>query len=223
MTRPIFSWFVNNCVPASVEEHARQRNTTTHDLLSELAAHQHVGQHGLLALDWHSGNRSVLVDHQLSGVFVGQTLATTCVDMYRALLEATAYGTRMIVETFVNSGVPVVELVVAGGLLKNRLLMQIYADVVGLPLSTVNSAQAPALGAAIHAATAAGAYHDVPAAAKQMGGCTRDAYTPIADNVARYDKLYAEYVKLHDWFGRDNQTMRTLREIAVPAIAGASR
>jgi L-ribulokinase len=165
----------------------------------------------------------VLVDHQLSGVIVGQTLATTCVDMYRALLEATAYGTRMIVETFVNSGVPVTELVVGGGLLKNRLLMQIYADVVGLPLSTVNSAQAPALGAAIHAAAAAGAYQDVPAAAKQMGGRTRNAYLPIVDNVARYDGLYAEYVKLHDWFGRGNAMMRTLREISTPATAGASR
>ncbi len=219
----IFSWFVNNCVPARFEQQARQRGITTHELLSELAAEQSVGQHGLVALDWHSGNRSVLVDHQLSGVMVGQTLATTCVDMYRALLEATAYGTRMIVETFNNSGVPVVELVVAGGLLKNPLLMQIYADVVGLPLSTVNSAQAPALGSAIHAAAAAGCYHDVPAAAKQMGGRTRNAYTPIPESVARYDELYAEYVRLHEWFGREHRMMRALREIGAPAVAGASR
>jgi L-ribulokinase len=177
----------------------------------------------LVALDWHSGNRSILVDHQLSGVIVGQTLATTCADMYRALLEATAYGTRMIIETFVDSGVPVREIIVGGGLLKNRLLMQIYADVVGLPLSTVNSTEAPALGSAIHAATAAGAYQDVPAAAKQMGGRTRNAYIPNVDNVARYDELYAEYVKLHDWFGRGNAMMRTLREISTPARAGASR
>ena len=138
-----------------------------------------------MALDWHSGNRSVLVDHELSGVIVGQTLETTCVDMYRALLEATAFGTRMIVETFVDCGVPVTELVVAGGLLKNQLLMQIYADVVGLPLSTVPSTQAPALGSAIHAATAAGAFTDVRAAAKQMGRRIRNAYTPIPENVAR--------------------------------------
>ena len=219
----IFSWFVDNCVPAAVHEEARVRNVSVHDLLTEQASAQRVGQHGLIALDWHSGNRSVLVDHQLSGVIVGQTLATTCADMYRALLEATAFGTRMIVETFVNSGVPVTELVVGGGLLKNHLLMQIYADVVGLPLSTVNSAQAPALGAAIHAAAAAGAYQDVLAAANQMGGRTRNAYTPIVDNVARYDQLYAEYVKLHDWFGRGNAMMRTLREISTPARAGASR
>jgi len=219
----IFSWFVENCVPESFQQQARQRGVSVHDLLTDLATGQPVGAHGLVALDWHSGNRSVLVDHQLSGVIVGQTLATTCVDMYRALLEATAYGTRMIVETFVKSGVPVRELVVGGGLLKNRLLMQIYADVVGMPLSTVNSAQAPALGAAIHAATAAGAYQDVPAAAKQMGGRTRDAYVPIADNVARYDRLFAEYVRMHDWFGRGNAMMRTLRAISAPTNIGASR
>jgi L-ribulokinase len=219
----IFSWFVDNCVPESFQQQARRRGVSVHDLLTDLAAVQPVGAHGLVALDWHSGNRSVLVDHQLSGVIVGQTLATTCVDIYRALLEATAYGTRMIVETFVKSGVPVRELVVGGGLLKNRLLMQIYADVVGMPLSTVNSAQAPALGAAIHAATAAGAYQDVPAAAKQMGGRTRDAYVPIPDNVARYDRLFAEYVRMHDWFGRGNAMMRTLRAISAPANVGASR
>ena len=219
----IFAWFIDNCVPPSVHEQAQTRDISVHALLTDQAAGQHVGQHGLVALDWHSGNRSVLVDHQLSGVIVGQTLATTCVDMYRALLEATAYGTRMIVETFINSGVPVTELVVGGGLLKNRLLMQIYADVVGLPLSTVDSAQAPALGAAIHAAAAAGAYQDVPAAAKQMGGRTRNAYVPIADNAARYDALYAEYVRLHDWFGRGNAMMRTLRAISTTAHTGETR
>jgi L-ribulokinase len=218
----IFAWFVQNCVPPAAYEQALARKISVHELLTEAAATQAIGQHGLIALDWHSGNRSVLVDHQLSGAIVGQTLATTCVDMYRALLEATAYGTRMIVETFVNSGVPVTELVVAGGLLKNRLLMQIYADVLGLPLSTVNSAQAPALGSAIHAATAAGAYQDVAAAAKQMGGRVRNAYLPIPDNVARYDRLYAQYVKLHDWFGRGNAMMRTLREISATARAGAT-
>ncbi|MFG1931557.1 ribulokinase [Mycobacterium sp. NPDC048908] len=218
----IFAWFIDNCVPQAVHEQARARNMSVHDLLTEQAADQRVGQHGLVALDWHSGNRSVLVDHQLSGVMVGQTLATTCADMYRALLEATAFGTRMIVETFSNSGVPVTEVVIGGGLLKNRLLMQIYADVIGLPLSTVNSTQAPALGAAIHAAATAGAYQTVPAAAKQMGGRTHHAYTPIGEHAARYDALYAEYVKLHDWFGRGNAMMRTLRTIAANARAERS-
>jgi L-ribulokinase len=217
----IFAWFVDNSVPESYHVEARSRGVSLHEYLTELAGNQQVGEHGLLALDWHSGNRSVLVDHELSGVMVGQTLETTCVDQYRALLEATAFGTRMIVETFVNSGVPVNELVVAGGLLKNHLLMQIYADAVGLPLSTVPSTQAPALGAAIHAATAAGAFSDVRAAAKQMGRRTRNAYQPIPENVAAYDRLYREYVELYDWFGRGNNMMRRLRNIGSPEPLGA--
>ncbi|AMO60381.1 ribulokinase [Mycolicibacterium phlei] len=218
----IFAWFVDNCVPESYQVEARRRGISLHEHLTELAGQQRVGQHGLVALDWHSGNRSVLVDHELSGVMIGQTLATTCVDMYRALLEATAFGTRMIVETFVDSGVPVNELVVAGGLLKNRLLMQIYADVVGLPLSVVPSAQAPALGSAIHAAAAAGVYPDVPAAAARMGRRIHNAYTPIPENAAAYDRLYREYVAAYEWFGRGNEMMRRLRRIGTRETLGAT-
>jgi L-ribulokinase len=214
----IFAWFTKSSVPEQYTREAQQRGISVHEHLSELAAQQEIGQHGLVALDWHSGNRSVLVDHHLSGVIVGQSLDTTCVDQYRALLEATAYGTRMIVETFNRAGVPVEELVVAGGLIKNRLLMQIYADITGLPLSCVTSAQGPALGAAIHAATAAGIYPDVPTASAQMGGRTRNAFLPIPENVERYNALYAEYVALHDWFGRGNPMMRRLR--AIRAAAG---
>lgn len=215
----IFGWFVDNCVPESHQVEARRRDLSLHEYLTELAGRQQVGEHGLVALDWHSGNRSVLVDHELSGVMIGQTLATTCVDMYRALLEATAFGTRMIVETFVANGVPVTELVVAGGLLKNKLLMQIYADAVGLPLSVVPSTQAPALGSAIHAATAAGEFSDVRTAAKQMGRRHRNAYTPIPANVAAYEQLYREYVTAYDWFGRGNDMMRRLRRIGSPETA----
>lgn len=218
----IFGWFVDNCVPESYQIEARRRGLSLHEHLTELAGRQRVGEHGLVALDWHSGNRSVLVDHELSGVMIGQTLATTCVDMYRALLEATAFGTRMIVETFSDSGVPVTELVVAGGLLKNHLLMQIYADAVGLPLSVVPSAQAPALGSAIHAAAAAGAFTDVRVAAAQMGTRTRNAYTPIPDNVAAYDRLYREYVAAYEWFGRGNQMMRRLRRVGARETVGAT-
>jgi L-ribulokinase len=216
----IFAWFVDNCVPEQYHVEARRRGLTLHEHLTDLAGRQQVGEHGLVALDWHSGNRSVLVDHELSGVMIGQTLQTTCVDMYRALLEATAFGTRMIVETFVNSGVPVDELVVAGGLLKNHLLMQIYADAVGLPLSVVPSAQAPALGSAIHAAAAAGAFPDVPTAAKQMGRREHKAYNPIPANVEAYNRLYREYVAAYDWFGRGNDMMRRLRRIGAQEAVG---
>ncbi|KUI28415.1 ribulokinase [Mycobacterium sp. GA-2829] len=217
----IFGWFVDNCVPESYHVEARRRGLTLHGYLTELAGRQRVGQHGLVALDWHSGNRSVLVDHELSGVMIGQTLETTCVDMYRALLEATAFGTRMIVETFIASGVPVTELVVAGGLLKNHLLMQIYADAVGLPLSVVPSAQAPALGSAIHAAAAAGAYPDVATAAARMGRRIRDAYRPTPSDAQAYERLYREYVAAYEWFGRGNDMMRRLRRIGSREAVGA--
>src|SRR5450759_3903099 len=192
---------------------------SVHEILTELSRGQAIGEHGLIALDWHSGNRSVLVDHELSGVVVGQTLATRAEDTYRALLEATAFGTRTIIEAFKGSGVPVTELVVAGGLLKNTLLMQIYADVTNLPLSTIVSEQGPALGSAIHAAVAAGAYPDIHAAARTMGRSNKAVYQPIAANVKAYDELFAEYTLLHDYFGRGlNEVMHRLtarkRELA---------
>jgi L-ribulokinase len=164
----------------------------------------------LVALDWLGGNRSVLVDASLSGVIAGLTLATTPAEIYRALLESTAYGTRMIMDTFAASGVPVSELVVAGGLVQNDLLMRIYADVTRRPLSVITSAQAPALGSAIHAAVAAGSYPDITAAAAVMGRRARDAYLPDPARAAVYDELYAQYVQLHDYFGRENDILHFL-------------
>jgi L-ribulokinase len=208
----IFNWFVTHSVPAEVRDEATERGLDLHELLTERAATQAVGEHGLVALDWHSGNRSVLVDHDLSGLVVGLTLATRPEDVYRALLEATAFGTRTIVEAFQGAGVAVKELVVAGGLLKNPLLMQIYADVTNLPLSTIGSAQGPALGSAIHAAVAAGEYPDVHAASEVMGRLDRGRYVPIPANVKAYDALYDEYRTLHDYFGRGaNDLMHRLK------------
>jgi L-ribulokinase len=156
----------------------------------------------------------VLVNHELSGVILGLTLQSKPEDIYRALLESTAYGTRMIVDTFGASGVPVTEFIVIGGLKKNQLLMQIYADVLGMPLSLVESTQGPALGSAIHAAVAAGAYPDVQAAADVMGGRIQNAYTPDPQNRVRYQALYSEYATLHDYFGRGaNDVMRRLKKI----------
>jgi L-ribulokinase len=158
-------------------------------------------------------------------VVVGQTLSTRAEETYRALLEATAFGTRTIIETFEAAGVPVTELIVAGGLLKNRLLMQIYADVTNLPLSTIRSEQGPALGSAIHAAVAAGAYPDVHRASAAMGSVDRGVYQPIPENVAAYNQLFAEYVRLHDYFGRGgNDVMHRLkaRRRAVLAESGTA-
>jgi L-ribulokinase len=149
---------------------------------------------------------------------VGLTLATRPEDVYRALIEATAFGTRVIVETFREAGVPVEELVVAGGLAKNALLMQIYADVTRLPMSVIGSEQGPALGSAIHAAVASGAYADVPVAAKAMGKVRRDVYVPDETRAAAYDQLFAEYLALHDEFGRHNAAMRRLKAIRRAAV-----
>ncbi len=218
----IFGWFVDHGVPAYVADEAARNGESVHEHLTRLASAQEVGEHGLVVLDWHSGNRSVLVDHELSGLVVGQTLATRAEDVYRALLEATAFGTRVIVETFRDSGVPVEEFIVAGGLARNALLMQVYADVTRLPLSIIDSEQGPALGSAIHAAVAAGAYDDVPAAAKQMGKVRRHVYLPDDARAAAYDALFEQYLALHDHFGRATTTMRRLKAIRRDAVARRS-
>jgi L-ribulokinase len=219
----IFGWFTRTGVPAEYAHAAAARGLSAHEYLTELASAQAVGEHALVALDWHSGNRSVLVDHELSGVVVGQTLATRPEDVYRALLEATAFGTRVILETFTAAGVPVKELIIAGGLAKNPLLMQIYADVTRLPLSVLASEQGPALGSAIHAAVAAGAYPDVTAAAKAMGKVTRAVFVPDESRSGTYDALYAEYLRLHDYFGRGgNEVMHRLKAIRREATARRS-
>ncbi len=217
----IFAWFARNGVPGELTGEARERGVSVQQLLDEKAVAEPVGAHGLIALDWEGGNRSVLVDGRLSGVIVGLTLATTAPEIYRALLESTAFGTRMIMDTFSASGVPVTELVVAGGLIKSKPLMQIYADVTRRPLSVIGSDQGPALGSAIHAAVAAGAYPDVPAAASAMGRIHCDVYQPDAARADVYDELYAEYVRLHDYFGRgENKAMYRLRAIRDRALAG---
>lgn len=210
----ILGWFVDNCVPAPYTEAARTAGQSVHEYLTSLAEKQEVGEHGLVALDWHSGNRSVLVDHELSGVMIGQTLATKPEDQYRALVEATAFGTRTIVEAFNTSGLEITEFIAAGGLLRNSFLMQVYCDVLGMPLSVITSEQGPALGAAIHAAVAAGVYKDVDAAGKAMGSRQRGAYEPNPAAGEAYDRLYALYTQVHDHFGRDHRDiMHTLRAL----------
>ncbi|GGR18865.1 ribulokinase [Deinococcus ruber] len=214
----IFAWFVKNAVPPEYHAHAAAEGLSLHALLEREAAGQTPGEHGLIALDWIGGNRSVLVDANLSGLILGLTLQTRAPDIYRALIEATAYGTRLIIETFEASGVAVHELVVAGGLKRNAMLMQIYADVTGRPLSILDVEQGPALGSAMHAAVAAGAYPDIFAAAKAMGQVQRNVYTPRPAAQAAYDALYSDYRTLHDYFGRGaNEVMHRLKAHGRPA------
>ena len=216
----IFAWYLDHGVPADYAAEAARRGISLFDLLSADAAAQPAGAHGLIALDWLNGNRSVLVDHHLSGAIVGLTLATRPPDIYRALVESTAFGTRVILDAFAASGVPVTEFVAAGGLLKDRFVMQVYADVLRRPISVITSDQGPALGSAIHAAVAAGAYADVPAAAAVIGGKRDAAYAPDPASADVYDDLYAEYTTLHDYFGRGaNEVMHRLRDIRDRSLA----
>jgi len=210
----IFAWFVEEAVPPSYHEQARALGITVHEHLTALGAAQQVGEHGLVALDWWSGNRSVLVDHELSGVVVGMTLATRAHEVYRALIEATAFGARKIVDAFDDAGVPVRDFIAAGGLLKNAPLMQCYADVLGRPISVIDSDQGPAVGSALHAAVAAGLHADVYAAAQAMGAVRRDVYLPDVRRSSAYDALYALYGRVHDYFGREQRgLMRQLQAI----------
>lgn len=213
-----FDWFVKTCVPQAYREEAEEKNIGVHELLSEKANLQAPGESGLLALDWWNGNRSTLVDADLTGMLLGMTLLTKPEEIYRALVEATAYGTRMIIETFKESGVPIEELYAAGGIAeKNPFVMQIYADVTNMDIKISGSPQAPALGSAIFGALVAGkengGYDDIKEAAAHMGKLKDISYTPNAENAAVYEKLYAEYKELVHYFGKENHVMKRLKTI----------
>jgi L-ribulokinase len=214
-----FAWFIENQVPAAYEREAQERGISVHRLLEEKASAQIAGESGLIALDWWNGNRAVLVDADLSGMLIGATLATKPEDIYRALIESTAYGTRVIIDAFEQYGVQIHEIVTTGGLPeRNRLLMQIYADVTGRPIKRSATSQGGALGSAMHGAVAAGAaaggYDSIVDAAKAMARLHEDVFTPNPENQEIYDQLYREYVTLHDYFGRGaNDVMKRLKQI----------
>lgn len=213
----IFGWFASHFIPEEYTAEAKKLGIDIHTYLSNLSEKVPVGAHGLVALDWQSGNRSTLVDHQLSGLILGMTLSTRPEEIYRAIVESTAFGARKIVETFNVSGVPVEEFIAAGGLIKNKFVMQIYADVLNMPIKVINSAQGPALGSAIHAAVAAGAYKDVVAASASMGGVDTVIFQPNSTNAKKYDELFSIYNTLYEDFGH-NQIMHKLRAIRDSAL-----
>jgi L-ribulokinase len=215
----IFAWFVENCVPSEYHEIAARRGVSAHTVLEEEAAKLRPGESGLLALDWWNGNRSILVDADLSGLLLGLTLATRSPEIYRALIEATAFGTRVIVEALEDAGVAVAEMVACGGLPeKNKLLMQIFADVTGREFAVAASKQAPALGSAMFGAVAAGAagggYDSIEEASRRMAHLGEERYVPDPAAHRVYDRLHQEYVRLHDLFGRDaDAAMKRLRAV----------
>lgn len=214
-----FAWYTENCVPESYTNEAKNRGISVHELLTEKASRLKPGESGLLALDWWNGNRSVLVDTDLTGMMLGMTLNTKPEEIYRALIEATAFGTNIIIEAFQNNGVAVNEIVACGGLPeRNEMLMQIYADVTNREFMIAKSPQTCALGSAMWGAVAAGkargGYDDIKDAAAKMAMVKDKTFKPNAEAHKVYTKLYAEYKKLHDYFGRGgNDVMKRLKEL----------
>lgn len=208
----VYAWVADRVAGPRECEAARAEGLSLHAYLTRQAAAQRPGQHGLLALDWLNGNRSVLVDAELSGLLLGLTLQTTAADIYRAMLEATAFATRMILESFRESGIDIDALWVTGGISrKNPLAMQILSDVLDMPVRVVDAEEGGALGSAIFAAAAAGAYPSLQAAMRAMGRTRGETVRPLPAHVPAYDALYAEYVQLHDYFGRGgNDVMKRL-------------
>jgi len=214
----IYSWFLDNCVPAQVAQAAEAAGQSLHEYLGGRAAQIQPGQSGLVALDWWNGNRSTLMDADLTGLWIGMTLATKPEELYLSLLEATVFGTRRIVESYRDAGIAIDELHACGGLPhKNPMLMQMFADVCNTPIIIAASSQTVALGAAMFGALAAGAqaggFDTMDEAAAHMVQPSPHAYEPRAEVAAAYDRVYAEYTALYDHFGKAQKMMHRLKAL----------
>lgn len=214
-----FAWFVEHCVPESYEQEARDRGLNIHQLLTDKLKDYRAGQSGLLCLDWFNGVRSPLADFDLNGMMLGLNLQTKPEEMYLSIIEATAFGTRLIIEQFENAGMPIESVVLSGGIpMKNPMIVQVYADIIKRPIRISGTTQACATGAAILGIAAAGekatGYADMQAAARAIGKIRPEVYTPNPDNTAVYDGLYADYKILCDYFGRGaNDVMKRLNKV----------
>lgn len=222
-----FAWYVENCVPAAYEREAAELGVNVHRVLERKAAALKPGESGLLALDWWNGNRTILVDADLTGVILGLSLATKAEEIYRALIESTAYGTRIIVDNFEQHGVPIRGIIAVGGLPeRSPMLMQIYADVTGRTIRLIGTSQGGAFGSAMYGAVAAGpevgGYATIYDATERMARLRDTTYTPIPENQKVYEQLYQAFVKLHDYFGRgENDVMKDLKHLREHARAEA--
>lgn len=219
-----FAWFVKNCVPESYEREARERGVSVHQLLTEKLDGYHAGQSGLVALDWFNGVRSPLMDFNLNGLIMGMNLLTKPEEIYLSLIEATAYGTRLIVEQFENAGVEVNSIVLSGGIpSKNPMVVQVYSDVLNREIKISGTTQACALGAAILGIAAAPesvtGYKNANEVAAKIGKIQEKTYQPNVENAKIYDKLYAEYKTLQEYFGKGaNDVMKRLNKIRETTI-----
>jgi len=217
----IYAWMVKNSVPPEYWEEAKNKGMNIHKILEEKASRLRPGESGLLALDWWNGNRSVLVDADLSGVLLGYTLDTKPEEIYRAIIEATAFGTYKIINSFEEKGVMIKELYACGGLPeRNRLVMQIFSDVTGREIKIAASPHTPAFGSAMFGAVAAGeemgGYDTIFDAARNMAKIKQESFIPNRENHEVYERIYAEYNRLHDYFGRgENEVMKRLKRIKI--------
>ena len=224
-----FAWFMKNAVPEEYQKEARKRKISIHKLMEEKAAKLKPAESGLVALDWWNGNRSILVDGDLTGLILGYSLATKPEEIYRALLEATVFGTRKIFETFIASGVPINEIIVTGGEpVKNQLLLNILANVSRMEIKIASSPYTSALGAAMYAAVAAGeskgGYATIQEASKKMAHLSEKTYIPNNNDKKTYNRLYSEYTLLHDYFGYGhNNAMKRLKNLRTGILEKKNR
>lgn len=208
-----FGWFIENCVPEKYAREAQAKGTDTFTLLNEKAAELPIGESGIVALDWWNGNRSPLADSDLSGLILGLTLKTKPEEIYRAFIEATAFGTKAIVDRYTQCGIQIHEIRAAGGISrKNPFLMQVYADVLGMPIRVCTSTQATAKGIAVFAAVAGGYYSSVRDSAAVIADKCTVCYTPNPENTEKYWPLYREYQELSQYFGRETTMMKRLKK-----------
>ncbi len=218
-----FEWLVDRLIPKTYTDEAKSNNLSIYELLNQKAKELKPGENGLLALDWWNGNRSILSDSDLTGMIIGLNLLTKPEDIYRALIESTAFGARVIMEQFEECGISIHEVYATGGIAKKSpLIMQIYADIMNRPIKIGKSDQAVALGSAIMGAVCAksqnGGYDTIHEAVKKMGGVDEVVYKPIPENVQIYQALYEEFKRLHDYFGQgNNDVMKTLKTIKAKA------
>lgn len=208
----LFGWFVKHCVPADYIKEAQDKGVDIHTLLCEKAQVLAPGQSGVMALDWWNGNKTPFVDGNLTGVLLGLTLNTRPEEIYRALIEATAFGTKRIVELYEKSGLIIEEVITSGGIaMKNKMLMQIYADVLGKPLKIAASDQAAALGSAVYAALCAGekagGYDSYWTAVRRMSRVKEEVYRPDSANMEKYEKLYSLYCRFGGIMGDDSREL----------------
>ena len=207
------AWFMDNLFPAKYEQEAKKLGMDNFAYITELASKRKASQSQVLALDWINGNKSVLADMTLSGLLVGFNLSTKPEEIFRALIEASAFGARVIIDRFRESGVRVDSIVASGGIsLKNPFMVQLYSDVLGMSIDVCSETQAAAMGAAMYASSACGIYKDVPEAVEHMRKPIHRTYEPRKEEHEAYEELYKEYVKLHDYFGLGaNRVMQKLR------------